>query len=347
LRTRANKQSGATIKDVAERAGVSAMTVSRVLNGESRVRDETRERVLDAMKALDYRPNISARSLAKARSFFLGLLYNNPNPGYVSELLIGMMNRCRQAGYHLAIEDSGSTDSHWAKTIDAVLRTSNFDGVILPPPVSDFRSVRTALEEMQIPYIRIAPEHDRDAVPSVITDDREAAQRMTKYLLELGHTRIGFIQGDPEHGSSRQREAGYRAALEQANVEIRENWVQPGRYTYRSGLVAAESLLSADDRPTAIFASNDDMAAAVVAVANRLGLDVPGDLSIAGFDDTQTATTLWPQLTTVRQPIAEMAAASIDMLTRMLEKGDETAEPDTRLIPCELIVRGSTAPPVK
>lgn len=345
MRTRANKQSGATIKDVAERAGVSAMTVSRVLNGESRVRDETRERVLEAMKALDYRPNISARSLAKARSFFLGLLYNNPNPGYVSELLIGMMNRCRQAGYHLAIEDSGATDSHWAKAIDAVLRTSNFDGVILPPPVSDFPSVRAALTDMDIPYVRIAPENDRASVPSVVTDDREAAQRMTRYLLELGHTRIGFIQGDPEHGSSRQREAGCREALQQAGIELRDAWVQPGRYTYRSGLVAAENLLNSDDRPTAIFASNDDMAAAVVAVANRLGLDVPGELSIAGFDDTQTATTLWPQLTTVRQPIAEMAAASIDMLTRMLEKGDDAGDPETRLIPCELIVRGSTAPP--
>lgn len=344
MRTRANKQSGATIKDVAERAGVSAMTVSRVLNGESRVRDETRERVLEAMKALDYRPNISARSLAKARSFFLGLLYNNPNPGYVSELLIGMMNRCRQAGYHLAIEDSGATDSHWAKAIDAVLRTSNFDGVILPPPVSDFPSVRAALTDMDIPYVRIAPENDRVSVPSVVTDDREAAQRMTRYLLELGHTRIGFIKGDPEHGSSRQREAGFREALQQAGIELRDAWVQPGRYTYRSGLVAAENLLNSGDRPTAIFASNDDMAAAVVAVANRLGLDVPGELSIAGFDDTQTATTLWPQLTTVRQPIAEMAAASIDMLTRMLEKGDDAGDPETRLIPCELIVRGSTAP---
>lgn len=345
MRTRANKQSGATIKDVAERAGVSAMTVSRVLNGESRVRDETRERVLGAMKELDYRPNISARSLAKARSFFLGLLYNNPNPGYVSELLVGMMNRCRRAGYHLAIEDSGSTDSHWANAVEMVLRTSNFDGVILPPPVCDFPSVRNALEKMGVPYVRIAPEVDRDAQPSVITDDRDAAERMTSYLLELGHTRLGFIQGDPEHGSSRQREAGFRAALDKAGVALRDDWVQPGRYTYRSGLVAAEKMLRSDDRPSAIFASNDDMAAAVVAVANKLGLDVPGQLSVSGFDDTQTAITLWPQLTTVRQPIAEMAAASVDILTRALERGSDDADVEIRLIPCELIVRGSTAQP--
>lgn len=347
MRTRANKQSGATIKDVAERAGVSAMTVSRVLNGESRVRDETRARVLEAMKALDYRPNISARSLAKARSFFLGLLYNNPNPGYVSELLVGMMNRCRQAGYHLAIEDSGATDSHWANAVELVLRTSNFDGVILPPPVCDFPSVRNALEDMGVPYVRIAPEEDQKSQPSVVTDDRDAAERMTNYLLELGHTRIGFIRGDTEHGSSRQREAGFRAALEKAGITLRDDWVQPGRFTYRSGLVAAENLLRGDDRPTAIFACNDDMAAAVVAVANKLGLDVPSQLSVTGFDDTQTATTLWPQLTTVRQPIAQMATAAVDILTRALEQGSEGGDVEIRLIPCELIVRGSTAPPAR
>lgn len=324
-------------------AGVSAMTVSRVLNGEARVRDETRERVLEAMKSLDYRPNISARSLAKARSFFLGLLYNNPNPGYVSELLIGMMKRCRQAGYHLAIEDSGDTDAQWAKSVELLLRTSNFDGIILPPPVCDFPSIRAALDELDIPSVRISPESRQAADSCVVTDDQDAASRMTRHLLELGHTRIGFIQGDREHGASAKREAGYRAALSEAGIEVEDGWVQPGQYTYRSALIAAEAMLSLDNRPTAIFASNDDMAAAVVAMAGKRGLDVPGDLSVAGFDDTQTATTIWPQLTTVRQPIAEMAAAAVDIMTRQLEAQNPDFEPEIRLIPCELIVRGSTA----
>ena len=137
VKTRANKQSGATIKDVARHAGVSAMTVSRVLNAEPNVRPATRERVQLAIRDLNYRPNLSARNLARANTYFIGLLYDNPSAGYSSELLIGALNRCRKAGYHLVLESCASAGQDWASSIGDMLRTSNFDGVIIPPPVCD------------------------------------------------------------------------------------------------------------------------------------------------------------------------------------------------------------------
>jgi len=345
VKARANKQTGATIKDVAERAGVSAMTVSRVLNEATRVRPETRERVKAAIAELNYTPNISARSLAKARSFFIGLLYSNPNPGYVSELLIGMLNRCRQAGYHLVIENCGATEEEWARRIESVLDASNFDGIIAAPPVGDFAEVRAAVEAAGLPFVRIAPETGEGSVPYVVTDDYQASVNMTRHLLDLGHERIGFIKGPTDHGASGQRERGFRDAMKAANCSVNEDWVVQGRFTYRSALPAAETLLGCGSRPTAVFASNDDMAAGVIAVARKYSLEVPDDLSVVGFDDTHTATTVWPQLTTIRQPISEMAGAAVDLLSEAFRAEEEPGPVSMIQIPSELIVRGSSARP--
>lgn len=348
VKTRANKQSGATIKDVAQHAGVSAMTVSRVLNAEASVRPETRERVQAAIRDLNYRPNLSARNLARANTYFIGLLYDNPSAGYISELLIGALNRCRKAGYHLIVEHCGSASENWEDAIADMLRTSNFDGVIMPPPVCDNPAILDAVSAAGLPHVRIAPDTDPDRSPLVATDDRAAARSMTEYLLELGHRRIAFIEGPDGHGASRERLAGFRDAIEAGGVEQDPDLVVPGAFTYRSGLEAAERLLSADHRPTAIFASNDDMAVAVIAMAHRFSLDVPRELTVAGFDDTQTATAIWPQLTTVRQPIAGMAAEAVDLLAADLdarrsgEAGDGTGRREIR---SEIVVRDSSAPP--
>ncbi len=345
MKARANKQNGATIKDVAERAGVSAMTVSRVLNEAARVRPETRERVKAAIADLNYTPNLSARSLAKARSFSIGLLYNNPSPGYVSELLVGLLNRCRQAGFQLVIENCGNTEAEWESRISGVLEASNFDGIVVAPPVGDFAAVRQAIEEAGTPYVRIAPEADIASTPYVSTDDFEASARMTRHLIDLGHRDIGFIKGAVEHGASKQREGGFRAAMADAGIAVNEDWVVQGRFTYRSALPAAETLLGRGKRPSAVFASNDEMAAGVIAIAHKFALDVPRDLSIVGFDDTHTATTVWPQLTTIRQPIPDMAAAAIDLLGEQFKAEDEDADREPVRIPSELIVRESAVPP--
>lgn len=343
MKKRANKQSGATIKDVANLAGVSAMTVSRVLNAEPNVRPATRDRVREAVLELNYRPNISARSLAKAQSFFIALLYDNPSAGYISELLIGALGRCRKAGYHLVLENCGEDAADWSQGIAGILATSSFDGIIIPPPVCDFPEVLTALEDAEIPYVRLAPHSQPERSPQVRTDDRDAARRMTEYLIDLGHSEIGFIKGHPDHGVSALRYEGYCDALRKRGLPTDDRWVAEGLFTYKSGLDAAETLLDRPDRPTAIFSSNDDMAAAVIALARKFELDVPVDLSVVGFDDTQTAQSIWPQLTTVRQPIAEMASGAIDLLTQHVtgeldEDGDRVRQFD-----CEIIIRDSSA----
>ena len=345
MKTRANKQSGATIKDVAGAAGVSAMTVSRVLNAEPNVRPATRERVQAAIRELNYRPNLSARNLARANAYFIGLLYDNPSAGYISELLIGALNRCRTSGYHLVLESCGAAGEDWTSQIADMLRTSNFDGVIMPPPVCDHADVLDAVDEAGIPYVRIAPDTDLGRAPCILTDDRAAARRMTEYLIGLGHERIGFILGPDGHGASRERHAGFLEGLAAHGLQSDPALVTAGAFTYKSGLDAADVLLSLEQRPTAIFASNDDMAVAVIALAHKHALDVPRDLSVVGFDDTQTATAIWPQLTTVRQPISDMSSAAIELLATHLN-GEATALA-RREIRSEIVIRDSSCPPVR
>ncbi|WP_300544958.1 LacI family DNA-binding transcriptional regulator [Maricaulis sp.] len=348
VKTRANKQSGATIKDVAQHAGVSAMTVSRVLNAEPNVRPETRERVQAAIRDLNYRPNLSARNLARANTYFIGLLYDNPSAGYISELLIGALNRCRKAGYHLIVESCGSADQDWESSIADMLRTSNFDGVIIPPPVCDNTAVLDAVEAAKLPHVRISPDTQLDRSPRVVTDDREASRRMADYLLGLGHRRIGFIQGPEGHGASRERFEGFSEAMAAAGQKIDSELVVPGAFTYRSGLDAAERLLTLKQRPTAVFASNDDMAVAVIALAHRYSLNIPDDLTVVGFDDTQTATAIWPQLTTVRQPISAMASEAVELLAECLDlerSGEAGHVNERREIHSEIVIRDSSAAP--
>jgi LacI family transcriptional regulator len=220
-------------------------------------------------------------------------------------------------------------------------------GVILPPPVCESHVILTELKKNGVPTVAVATGRFRPDASCVRIDDFKAAYEMTQYLLALGHRRIGFVKGHPNQTASGERWLGFEAAIRESDFPVETPTMEQGFFSYRSGLDAAEKLLAADPRPTAIFASNDDMAAAVVSVAHRRGLDVPRNLSVVGFDDTATATTVWPELTTIRQPIARMAEAALDLLIRKIRKrrdGEVLASID-RLVPHELVVRQSTAPP--
>jgi len=187
----------------------------------------------------------------------------------------------------------------------------------------------------------------RNNALNVRIDDFAAAREMTRHLLELGHRRIGFIKGHPNHIASHERARGFRAALEEYGVDPKQAAIEQGYFTFRSGLIATERLLARSEPPTAIFASNDDMAAAAVSVAHRKGLIVPGDLSIVGFDDTSPATTVWPELSTVKQPIAAMAEAALDLLLadlRLRRSGNPTQAAE-RVLDHSLIIRESSVPP--
>lgn len=319
--------------------------MSRVLNNEANVRPETRERVKAAVAGLGYRPNLSARSLAGSRSFLIGLCFDNPNPAYVSDAQIGAIGRCRESGYHLLVEPFDALGADPASVLEPMIYNVRVDGVILTPPVSDHPAVLAMLDASKTPYVRVSPERDRDHGPSVYMDDYSAAYDMTVYLLGLGHKQIGFVRGHPEHGVSPRRYDGFAAAMADHGCVIDPDLVRQGYFTFQSGFAAAESLLSHSKRPTAIFAASDDMALGVMSVAARMGLTIPADLSVAGFDDNPAAKVVWPQLTTVRQPIAEMAAAAAELLISGDAKAAlEAGLPLARMLDFEIILRQSCGP---
>jgi len=348
--TRSSRRSRGTvtIDDVARAAGVSAMTVSRVVNGESNVRDTTRAKVLAAIERLNYTPNAAARNLAAGEATHVGLLYSNPSAAYLSQFLVGALEGARKAGCHLVIEACESEAADEQAEATRRFASTNVEGVILPPPLSESQAVLSELAAAGIPVVTVAMGLPRMEVAlNVRIDDFGAAREMTQHLLDLGHRRIGLIKGHPNHIASHERERGFRAAMDAAGLPVSQAPVEQGYFTFRSGLVAAERLLSRDEAPTAIFASNDDMAAAAVSVAHRRGLDVPRDVSIVGFDDTSPATTVWPELTTVKQPVAEMAEAALELLLADLRHRRSGAAPESaeRVLGHELIVRESAAPP--
>ena len=315
-----------TIHEVARHAGVSPMTVSRVVNGESNVREATRAKVAASIKALHYSPNLAARSLAGANAVRIGLLYSNPSAAYLSEFLVGSLEQASLSGCQLSIEKCDGPDTERA----AIQRLANTgaDGIILPPPLCDSVEAQQAVLAADLPGVVVATGHPAAEFSSISIDDFEAAHMMTKRLIALGHTHIGFIIGHPNQTASEQRYKGFLAGMEEAGLEVGPKQAAQGYFTYRSGLEAAEALLRAPKKPTAIFASNDDMAAATIAVAHRMGLDVPRDLTIAGFDDTPLATTVWPALTTVRQPIAQMAREAVKLLLEQIRRkraGEESS----------------------
>lgn len=336
-----------TVQDVARAAGVSAMTVSRVVNGGSNVRESTRVAVLEAISKLNYSPNSAARSLAAGEATQIGLLYSNPSAAYLSQFLIGALAAARRAGCHLVLEAcEGERADEQAEATRSFASTS-VEGVILPPPLSEAAPVRAELEAAGIPWVSVAMGLPPAGSLNVRIDDFASASAMTKHLIDLGHRRIGFIRGNPNQTSSNERYRGFVAALETAGLNVDDMPVEQGYFTFRSGIVATERLLDRHVAPTAIFASNDDMAAAAVGVAHRRGLHVPKDLSIVGFDDTSLSTTMWPELTTIRQPIAAMAEVALNLLLARLRerRGAASAGPDEQVLDFELMVRESSGPP--
>lgn len=334
-----------TMADVARLAGVSAMTVSRVMNGTGLVRESTRQKVADAIAALKYTPNQEARNLAGAKPIRIGFLYSNPSAAYLSEFLVGLLDQSGLNNVQLFVEkcDPGEQEEERVRR----LIQQGLDGIILPPPLCDSHAVLDCIVHADIPAALVACGVPDERCGAVSIDDYAAAHRMTCHLLALGHQRIGFIVGHPNQTTSARRLLGYRAAIAQRGADCADELVEQGMFTYRSGLDAAERLLALPERPTAIFASNDDMAAAAVAVAHRLGLDVPGDLTVAGFDDSALATTIWPELTTVRQPIAEMAREAVRLVVRQVRslRDATTCRVERITMDFELVRRQSDAAP--
>lgn len=334
-----------TINDVARVAGVSIKTVSRVFNQAPNVRGPTREKVVAAAEALDYRPNLSARQLASNRTFLVGMLYDDPNPtnenDYITTVQAGSLQACRDAGYHLLINPCRADSPDLAREVIGLSR--QVDGFIVLQPLSDLQGLNELLLENGVACVRVS-QRPFEGVPWISVADAESAEEMTAHLLQLGHERIGFIVGHPDHGQSYDRLVGYRRALEKHDVPFDESLVKQGRFDHESGYRCARSLLSSTPAPTAIFASNDPMAMGVLSAAHEMGFDVPRGLSVAGFDDSPMARHAWPPLTTVRQPIAEVARLATEELMNQLH-GRSEGGAHHYCLRAELVLRASTASP--
>ncbi len=331
-----------TIDDVAELAQVSIKTVSRVVNQEPNVRPATRDKVLAAIAQLNYRPNSSARSLAGNRSYVLGLLYGNPSANYVIDIQVGVLTTCRQHGYDLLIHPCDYSDANITTEIIELIREKRIDGVILTPPLTDHLPVLEALKAIDLPFVRVAPTLNKEISPYVETNDREAAYDMTSQLIARGHVNIGFICGHPNHRAVTHRYEGYKSALHDHGIVFNPNWIKQGLNSFESGEDCARELLQNKSRPTAIFAANDEMAAAVMMVAHQRGIKIPAELSVAGFDDTPVAHQLWPALSTVRQPVQQMAEKATELLLGQLKGKD--AQMRGWVLNSTLIMRNSVGP---
>lgn len=330
-----------TIGDVAALAGVSIKTVSRVFNNEPNVAPATRSLVQTAITALGYSPNHSARSLAARESLTLGLLYDNPSPNYIHQVQRGALQSCQEAGYDLLLHPCEFGNKTISDEIINLHRQGRFDGVILTPPLSDMATAVDALVAAGVPVVAIAPAEIRSDILQVVTDDERTCVAMTRALYALGHRRIAFIAGHPDHRAVGLRLEGYRAALRELDLPSREDYVVQGYNSFESGEVAGAALLALPQPPTAIFAANDDMAAGVMRIAHKFGVSVPGNLSVVGFDDIPLASQVWPALSTVRQPIEAMAAKAVQLLIAKLR--EQPGIPVEVMIRSELVLRETTS----
>jgi len=330
------------LEDVARKAGVSPKTASRVLNDEANVTEATRQRVRAAMEALDYRPLPSARSLAGNRSFVVAMLYdNNDNPAstYLAEIQDGVLEACDEHRYSMMVRPLRMRGDDFVRRLDALISDHHPDGVVLTPPITDYEPLLRRLKERNVPYASVSPVQHEGAI-GVAMDEQEAARAIVEHLLQLGHRRIAHVLGIADHGASRWRLAGYRKALAAAGIAEDPALVVQGAFTFSSGVAAAHELFALEERPTAVFAANDDMATGVMWAAGEYGMKVPQDLSVCGFDDTPLARQLWPALTTVRQPSREMGKIAAQQLLNVLR-----GQGHGRLvqIPFALQIRESTA----
>ena len=327
-----------SINDVAKAAGVAIKTVSRVLNNEPNVRQETSAKVLAAVKRLNYHPSLSARSLASRRSYLVGLVYENPSANYTIEVQRGALARCREGKFLLLLHEVAGRGEELTRDVLAFANQTHLDGLIITPPLSESVELIGALDEHGLPFSRIAPSDLKHRSPYVDMDDAGAAREMTAYLLGLGHRRIAFIIGRTGHHASELRLLGYKAALKAQKIPFAPDYVRQGDFLFDSGLQAARQLLTLPKRPTAIFAANDDMAAGALMAAHEMGVAVPDELSVAGFDDAAISRTVWPPLTTIRQPTYDLAYTAADLLLQALEG----APPKPVRLPHQLIARAST-----
>lgn len=341
---RQQASSRATIFDVAQKAQVSIKTVSRVVNREPNVRAKTRERVQQAITDLQYTPDNSARNLARQRSHLIGLIYDDPSAyelpssGYIIRMQQGALQACRAAMHELLIHPCDFRVRGVGDSLKRLIADARLAGVVVAAPLSNMKRIVDAIRETNVPFVRVSPGQRTRSHRCVSTNDAEVCAEMIDHLASLGHRKIGFVKGDETHVAVSTRFAGFEAGMRRNGLNINSRHVAVGNNSFESGEKAGVKLLDRVQRPTAIFCANDDMAAGVVRTAQRMGIAIPDELSISGFDDVVLARQIEPQLTTVRQPLARMTELAVEMLLSKENKAHH------QTVPAEIVVRDSTGP---
>lgn len=332
-----------TINDVAAKAGVSKRTVSRVINQSPKVNETTRAKVLEVIRKLNFSPNRQARGLAASRSYLIGLIYDIPTL-FIADIQKGVLEICGDTGYELVVHACPTESEKPLENVAQFISRAKLDGVIVLPPVSEIPGLVDVLNNAGCAYVRFTSEEDTRPENLVITDYRSAITDMTDHLVDFGHRDIGFISGPRHNISSQKRHETFVEALRVHGLQLPPEMVVEGAFTYSSGEKAARELLSREHRPTAIFAANDEMAFAVMHVADEMGLKVPADLSVVGFDGTPFSTFVIPALSTIIRQTTEMARLGTQKLLAQIENGAESAADFETLVSPRFFPRESTGP---
>lgn len=325
-----------------------------MLNNGPNVRDEIRERVQRAVQMLDYKVNIQARNLAGGTSRQIALIHasdldSEPNSYYHSGLELGALRACAEKGFQLVTHTVNHTLLTAEQRIVAMIDEKRCDGLILTPPFSDRVELVDSIRLRGCPVICIAGGDDvRPFAATVGINDRAAGFEVTRHLIDLGHRKFGYIKGSSGHLSASERYDGFLDALKSAGIPPADAIVEPGNFTFQSGIEAAQRILGRSNRPTALVCANDDMAAGALLAIHKMGLEIPRDISVTGFDDTPVSEIVWPPLTTVHQPLKQIGQRAVDLLIdaiNAINSGTGEVAPKHQIIDFRLVTRESSAPP--
>jgi len=327
----------ATLNEVAARAGVSVITASRALRGTIHVAKATREKVLAAASELNYTPDVVAQTMRGSQSRLLGVFLLGFRSMVFHELLVSIEEQAHRRGYELVVVNVAIYDDGRTTSVEMMLKLC--DGIIWLLP-SGTHSLMRKLEAGQMPAVLVNFCARPVALPVVSGANYSGAYDLVNHLIGLGHRRIAFVEGALHTGQSRERQRGYEQALRDAGLPVDADYIVPGDFLFGGGREGARTLLALPNRPTAIFCANDEMALGAFKAAEELGLKVPADVSIAGFDDIPAASTVTPPLTTIRQPLDEIGARAVDEVLAYI--GDRGRSPSRIELPTRLVVRDST-----
>ncbi len=325
-------------------ANVSKKTVSRVINDSPFVKEETRLKINTIIRELGFAPDPQARGLAFRRSFLIGMIYDNPTAQYVVNMQQGILDAMRGTSFELVIRPCDRAAPTFLADMRHFIERQKLFGVILTPSVSEDDRLVRLLHELDCPYVRIAAVSLDTAATMVVTHDVSGAADAARHLADLGHKVIAHISGPPTFRSAHERRRGFNEGLAERGLKLGRSYDREAAYTFESGIAAATELLSLKLRPTAIFTGNDEMAAGVYMAARNLGLEIPKDLSVVGFDDSPVASRMWPLLTSVRLPIRDMGRLAAEKLFHRRTEKRAQNDDKTDVIPT-LVVRESTGKP--